>query len=278
MFVLALIEALLTVLTVCAGVLAHQRGWSVRGGPTCWGGAAGRRWGPVRGTVVVGVAGWTVTVASGLAMGFLAKALERTVDRPTFDWVHARVHENLITRVNAKLTMMGNVPIVELVVLVATIILACAYKRRWWLAVVTILGALLVEKYLQRFLGKVVDRGHPPTSLGTFPSGGVGRILAVYSAVVVLVIFLIPALSRAWRAGLWAGLATAAVVEGCARVYLSQHWLTDVLFGLVFGALLLFTNIAAVSAANNWTGNNLSRGRGERPALDELDPPPMAVR
>jgi hypothetical protein len=73
-------------------------------------------------------------------------------------------------------------------------------------------------------------------------------LLGVYAPIVILAIMVIPRLSRAWRAGLWTGLATAGVIEAFTRVYLSKHWFTDALFALPFGTLLLLTNVAAITA------------------------------
>jgi hypothetical protein len=47
---------------------------------------------------------------------------------------------------------------------------------------------------------------------------------------------------------LWTGIVTAALIEAFTRVYLSKHWLTDAMFALPFGALLMLTNVAAISA------------------------------
>ena len=238
---LVVLFVLCVVAPIGAGVLAHRRGASLVGGPAAWGSRAAQRFGPVGGAAGVLVVGALGTAVVCLGLGFLAKAVEHGVDRPVFDWVHPRVGANRFTSANEKLTLIGNNPIVQLVSLVAIIVLAAAYRRRWWLPVLAIGVAVLSEKYLQKFLGKTVDRGHPPTTLGTFPSGGVGRILAVYGTIAVLVIVLAPTLSRAWRAGLWTGVVTAAVIEAFTRVYLSKHWLTDALFGLPFGALLMLT-------------------------------------
>lgn len=246
---LMVLLVVLVVLVVGLGVLAHRRGLQVAGGPSAWGIAVAGRVGSVPGAVLVWVVGFAVTAAVCLGLGFLAKAVESGVDHPAFRWISPRVHEGAyFTKANEKLTMLGNNPIIQLVALVSVIILGFAYRRRWWIPVVGILVAVYGEKYLQKFLGHTVDRGHPPTTLGTFPSGGVGRILAVYGAIIALVILLIPGLSRAWRAGLWTGLATGASIEAYTRVYLSKHWLTDALFGLPFGALLMLTNVAAISA------------------------------
>lgn len=239
---------LCTVVPIGAGLLAHRRHASVAGGPAAWGEWAARRLGRVGGSVAVLAVGTAFTAVVCLGLGFLAKALQSGVDEPVFRWVDPRVHSNRFTGANEKLTLLGNNPIIQLVALVAVIVLAAMYRRRWLVPVVAIVVALVVEKYLQKFLAKVVDRGHPPTTLGTFPSGGVGRILAIYGTIVVLVIAVSPALSRAWRAGLWTGLATGATLEAFTRVYLSKHWFTDALFGLPFGALLMLTFAVATFA------------------------------
>lgn len=244
--ILAFLVAL--VAPVAVGAVAHRRAWSVRGGPQAWGAAAAARFGPLVGSALVLVGGLLLTTVVSLGLGFLAKSIERPVDEPVLRWVLPRVSGNAFTRAQEKLTLLGNNPITQLVALISVIILIFAYRRRWWLPVVGVGVAVVAEKYLQKLLAKAVDRGHPPTTLGTFPSGGVGRILAVYGAIMILVILLQPNLSRAWRAGLWTGVVTGACVEAFTRVYLSKHWLTDAAFGLPFGALLLLTNVAAICA------------------------------
>lgn len=249
MLLLISIFILSVIVPVGVGMLAHRRGMSLHGGPIGWGQAAAERFGSVGGAAVVFIVGMVVTTAVSLGLGFVAKAIENSVDKPTFHWVLRRVKNGTsFTTANEKLTLIGNNPTVQLVALVSVIILAFAYRHRWWIPALSILGAVEAEKYLQKFLGKVVDRGHPPTTLGTYPSGGVGRILAIYGTIIVLVIFLQPSMTRAWRAGLWTGVVTAAAIEAFSRVYLSKHWLTDALFGLPFGALLMLTNVAAVAA------------------------------
>jgi hypothetical protein len=248
MALLCVIFVLLVIGCISAGVIAHRRHWSVAGGPTAWGNAAAERFGSIGGAAIVLVSGWVAVIAVGLALGFLAKHIQHAVDEPVFRWVNPRVSGNSFTSLNEKLTYMGNTPIIEVVSLVGIVLLACIYRRRWWLPVIGIVVSFLDERLLQNFLAKVVDRGHPPTTLGTYPSGGVGRLLGVYAAIVILAIMVIPRLSRAWRAGLWTGLATAGVIEAFTRVYLSKHWFTDALFALPFGTLLLLTNVAAITA------------------------------
>ena len=241
------------VVPIAGGVLAHKRGWAVAGGPEAWAAAARARFGGRSGaTVMVLLIGYVVTFLVALGFGKLAKALQPSVDWPVFHWVYSRVNPNghgAFTTLNAKLTNYGLGSNDQLIVLAAAIILAFAYRRRWWLPVGALLIAFFGERYVQRALKHFVNRGHPPTTHGTYPSGGVGRIFAIYAMVVVLVIVISPRLSRAWKAGLWTGVVTAGVVEAYTRVYLSKHWFTDAAFGIIFGALLLLTNATAVYAA-----------------------------
>jgi membrane-associated phospholipid phosphatase len=260
MALLVVLFIVAVLVTVGVGALSYRKGLSLAGGPRAWGEAAAGRLGAVPGAIVVAIVGYAITAGVGLALGYLAKHLESSIDKPVYNWVYPRVGDNLFSHAQNKLTLMGNNPIIQVVALIAVIALIFAYKRRFWIPIVGIALAVEGEKYMQKFLGKVIDRGHPGLSFpapgsskpiptfGTYPSGGVGRILAVYGAIVVLVILLQPSMSRAWKAGLWTGLALMAVVESYSRIYLSKHWLTDAVFGLVFGALLLLSNIAAISA------------------------------
>lgn len=262
---------------IAVGVLAHQSGRTLAGGPAGWSAAARARFGRVGGTVVVLLAGYAVTFLVGLAFGELAKHLQPSVDVPVFNWVHSRVNPSgsgAFTHLNAKLTLFGLGSNDQLIVLVAAIILAFAYRRRWWFAVGAMLVAFFAERYLQRALKHIVDRGHPPTTLGSYPSGGVGRIFAIYAMVVVLVILLSPRLTRAWRAGLWTGVVTVGVVEAYTRVYLSKHWFTDAAFGIIFGALLLLTHATAAYTAAGRDEHAAGRPASPEPASRQPEPTP----
>ena len=154
----------------------------------------------------------------------------------------------------------------------AVIGLAFAYKKRWWIAPIAIIGMFYVERYVQRLLAKIVDRGHPPTTLGTFPSGGVARILAIYGIIIALVICATPSMSRAWRVGLWTTLGTAAAVEAYTRVYLSLHWFTDAAFALPFGAMLCATGILTITALNHRQAATPARPTTSQPESDSKLP------
>ncbi len=234
--------------TIGVGTLAHRRSWSLAGGPDSWGRAAAERFGAVPGALLVLVPGCIVVFVVGLGLGYLAKGTQSGFDRPIFDWINPRVDDGLFTRLMSKFTQMGNNPITEVLCTVSVIILACAYKRRWWLPTIAIIVAFVDQKIIWKVLGKIIHREHPIAGFGSYPSGGVGRLVSIYGVILLLVIMLIPTLSRAWKAGLWTGLAAAGVLESFTRIYLSKHWTTDAVFALPLATLLLLVNIAAVVA------------------------------
>lgn len=236
-------------LGVATGTATYRTGTTMPGGgPATWGRSAAARFGAARAALVIFVGGAVVTWVLTLPVGFLAKALDGPLDHPAYRFARARVRPGKFTAVNEKLTVMGNNSEVQLLCLFAVIVLACAYGRRWWVPVVLTVGMFYLERYEQRSLATVVDRGHPPTTLGTFPSGGVARLLCVYGLLIVLALMLAPRISHAFRVGIYTGLGTAAIVEAYTRWYLAKHWITDVLGALVFGYLLLAVGTATAAA------------------------------
>lgn len=204
------------------------------------------------------LAGLGATVAVLWPLGHAAKLGQSRVDVPLFRFAQERDHHRSLTSISKVLTQMGNRYEVKIVCVVAAVALTVAWRKRgWWVPVVVIAAAFGVEKYTQKVLGRVVDRGHPPTTLGTYPSGGVGRLLAIYGTILFLVLVTWPPRRRAVRFGAWLLLATAAFVEGYTRIYLLKHWFTDVVGGWVFGSLLL---VVLVSATAVLTQHRQGRG------------------
>ena len=249
MIVLVAIFVLCVAVGVAAGAVTYRRGWTMpRGGPASWGRSAAARLGAVRAAIAIFVGGAALTWVLTLPVGFLAKALQGPLDHPAYGFTRVRVHAGRFTALNEKLTVMGNNSEVQLLCLFAVVVLACAYGRRWWMPVVLTVAMFYLERYAQRSLAKAVHRGHPPTTLGTFPSGGVARLICVYGLLIVLALLLAPQITHAFRVGIYAGLATAAVIEAYTRWYLAKHWITDALGGLVFGYLLLAVGTATTAA------------------------------
>jgi membrane-associated phospholipid phosphatase len=103
-----------------------------------------------------------------------------------------------------------------------------------------------VERSVTLALRRKFSRPGPPSSpLGTYPSGGVDRVVYLYGLIAYLLWreFSGSPQGKAWATGLVAALAFN---EAYSREYLVKHWFTDILGGLLYGAILLVPSIAAV--------------------------------
>jgi hypothetical protein len=214
------------------------------------------------------LAGAGLTFALGWPLGKLAHGVEGRVDKPVFRWFSEHVQPGAFSSLQSVLTQMGNRPEIKAIAVVAAVALAVAWRRRWWVPVVMIAAAFVLEKYVQSGLSKVVLRGHPPTTHGTYPSGGCARLISMYGTILYLAL-------RTWRPALWVRgllwtlLAEAAWFEAYARTYRLEHWFTDVLGGWIVGSLLLLTFALTASAlAGPRTGE-----RPPRPVAAEKDTP-----
>ncbi len=198
--------------------------------------------------LVVALSGWALTLVVGWVLGAVAHALEDVVDRPVFGWFAVRQVE-WWSSAWWVITNMGAPRVTQGLTAVGALVLAVLWRRRglrWWVPLVALPAGYAMEKYGQVILKLVVDRGHPPTTHGTWPSGGCARVVLVYGLIVVLaLLWRRPAGVRAWAGGL-ALVAFAVSVQAYARTYNQEHWVTDVAGGVVFGWLLLGTAVAAV--------------------------------
>src|SRR5262249_61159915 len=128
----------------------------------------------------------------------------------------------------------------------AAVCLAATWRTKKWLPPVVLAGLVVIDHFTTIALRHVFHRLGPPTSpLGTYPSGGCDRCIVFYGLIAYLL----------WRefsgrrsSAIWAGAIVAALGfnEAYSRVYLSLHWLTDALSGLIYGGLLLLGFIMAV--------------------------------
>ncbi len=103
-------------------------------------------------------------------------------------------------------------------------------QRRWWLWIVTLVGAPLVGEAWQELVRRTRPHG---TALG-FPSGHA----TAAAAFAVMVAYLVSRsrLPRGWRLAIGVLAAAAACAIGFARVLLQAHWPADVLGGFAIGA------------------------------------------
>ena len=217
------------------------------------------------------LAGTAATIAVFWPLGSIFKVLEPRVDLPLFRFAQARQGHATWTAINELFTQMGNRPQVKVVCVIAALVLGVLWRKRaWWVPVVVIAAAFGFEKYSQAILGKVVARGHPPTTLGTYPSGGCARILAIYGIILYLVVITPRDSVRAGRLWLFGGLSMAAYIEGYTRIFLLEHWFTDVVGGWIFGSALLGVLVAATATLARSVPIN-------RPANANNAPRPVAV-
>lgn len=145
------------------------------------------------------------------------------------------------------LTQMGNWYQIVTVAVVAAVILALVSRSRRWVPPLIIFTTLLGERYLQKVLTNITKVGHPPTNLGTYPSGGVARLVAIYGIVgFVALRILLGRSQRARTGGLWL-LALLTWIEIYSRVYLQKHWMFDTPGGLLLGGGILVVAIVASS-------------------------------
>jgi hypothetical protein len=197
--------------------------------------------------IVVAVAGAVLAFGVMCLLGMLVVKHGLTIDKPVFSWITTH-HVHAVAAAMKRLTKIGDTWTTWGAAGAAAACLAVASRERRWLAPVALASLIVVDHVTTLGLRHVFHRLGPPTSpLGTYPSGGCDRSIVFYGLIAYLL----------WRefsgrrsTAVWAAAAVAALGlnEAYSRVYLSLHWLTDALSGLVYGGLLLAGFILAVRA------------------------------
>jgi membrane-associated phospholipid phosphatase len=177
-------------------------------------------------------------------LGLLAHGLEEAVDEPVLTWVGTRLNPDF-EAFNQFYTALGDRLPLKWVTVVGALIFAALWRGRFWIPLLAIPAAFVVEQYVQTAVSGLVDRGHPPTGLGTYPSGGVARVVMTFGALALFAV-LTWRLARRWQVALGTVVLVLATYEGYSRIYVQKHWLTDVLFGLLFGPALFLGYALAV--------------------------------
>ncbi|MEU7904498.1 phosphatase PAP2 family protein [Actinoplanes sp. NPDC049118] len=177
-------------------------------------------------------------------VGLLAHSLEEAVDWPVLLWVTDRRNPGF-EDFNWVYTALGDRDPLKIVVVVAAVFFAPFWRRRFWIPLVAILASFPLEQYVQAILSGMVNRGHPPTGLGSYPSGGIARIVMTFGAI-ALFAALTWRMSRRWHVVLGTVVLVMATYEGYSRIYVQKHWITDVISGLVFGPALFLGYAVAV--------------------------------
>ncbi len=145
------------------------------------------------------------------------------------------------------LTQMGNWYQVVTVALVASAVLAALTRGRRWVPPLIIITTLLGERYIQKAITEIVKVHHPPTDLGTYPSGGVARLVCIFGVVGFVALRLFwPRSRRLWTGGIWL-LVLLTWIESYSRIHLQKHWFFDAIGGLLLGGAILAVAIVASS-------------------------------
>jgi membrane-associated phospholipid phosphatase len=206
--------------------------------------------GRVSGTILVLAAGTGVIIAICWPIGYAARKFDAQ-DHKIYNWVLVRSNTHWMHSAMSTLTKMSNNRETQVVAGAFMVLLTLAWIRhRRGIAVlvpaVLIITAYEVEHQLQHTLKLLAHRTGPvPAGLGSYPSGGVARLIAIYGLIFYLVLRRLDKTRSRWAVAGWTILAAATFTEAYSRLYLGKHWISDIFGGLVFGAILLAVLIAA---------------------------------
>ncbi|KAB2344028.1 phosphatase PAP2 family protein [Actinomadura rudentiformis] len=190
-------------------------------------------------------AGVFVITVVAIPFGEAIALLDGPVDHSVYRWVERHQTDGWYDALLA-IGQMGDMYQIWSFGLIAGALLTfLAPAGRRWVPVTVMLTTIVVEHFQQMGMSRIVDRGHPPNTTGTFPSGGCARLICI-TGMAMFLLFAYVKVSKRVRGICWALLATLAYVEGFTRLYVSKHWLTDIPAGWLYGAVLLVTLAFAV--------------------------------
>src|ERR1700677_59593 len=197
------------------------------------------------GLLLILAVGAVVVYGLTCLLGVLVVHAGPHIDKPIYTWMTShRVHfwksaMNRATKVGDTWTTWG-------AAVTAAVCLAAFYRSHKWLPPVALGAAIVFDHYLTQALRHTFHRLGPPDSpLGTFPSGGCDRIIVFYGLIAYLIW---RELSGSRRAAVWSAGVIAALgfSEGDSRFYLTLHWFTDIISGLIYGCLILAVFIITI--------------------------------
>jgi len=195
--------------------------------------------------IAIAAAGSLAAFGLMCALGLIVVHHGLAIDRPIFNWMQKhQVHA--LASLMKRLTKLGDTWTTWGAAFAAAACLAVTWRSKRWLPPVALATAIIGDHYTTLALRHVFHRLGPPTSpLGTYPSGGCDRVILFYGLIAYL---LWREFSGERRTAIAAGTLVAALGfnEAYSRVYLSLHWFTDSISGLLYGGLLLAAFILAV--------------------------------
>jgi membrane-associated phospholipid phosphatase len=192
-------------------------------------------------------AGTGATLVVCMAVGVGARAFGPQ-DWRFYHWVSGE-QTHALTQLMKILTQIGGTLEMRITAVVVGLILVALKPRFAWVTVLALFSVMALQFELAQILGLAIHRGHPPVGRGTYPSGGVSRLVALPGVVLVLVTTYWHPVNRwAVRAG-WAVVALLGWTELYSRVYLGKHFVSDSVGGAVFGVMLIVAVGLAIAAA-----------------------------
>jgi len=192
-------------------------------------------------------AGTGATLIIGMAVGMAARAFDAQ-DWRFYYWSLGE-QSHLLTRIMLVLTQIGNTLQLRIAAVVVGLILIALRPRFAWLIVLAIVSVMALQFELAQILGLAIHRGHPPIGNGTYPSGGISRLIGLSGVVLLLVGKLWhPVSPWVMRTG-WVLVGVLGWTEFFSRVYLGKHFVSDAVGGAVFGVMLIITVGLAIVAA-----------------------------
>lgn len=190
------------------------------------------------------IAGFALVMALGSAVGAVLEDVTHgegvaVIDHPVARFVAARRTRGLSSFMHA-VSLIGG-PVGIGVIAMCAAIAFCAARRRWaplCMVAVCVAGISVIDVVFKAAVG----RSRPPlaqavdTATGyAFPSGHAASATAILA--VLAYVLTQGVRSAPVRAATWAVAAAVAAVVSASRVYLGVHWVSDVVGGMLVGAL-----------------------------------------
>jgi hypothetical protein len=182
------------------------------------------------------------------------------IDEPIFRWT--RSHQvDWWAAVMERFNKVGDTWTTWAAAATAATCLGMSWRKQRWLPPASLAAAILVDHYATSTLQRTFNRLGPPINpLGTYPSGGTDRVI-LFHGLIAHLLWREFSGSRRGKFSAIGAVAALAFSQAYCRQYLSQHWFTDIVSGLLYGVLLLVPFIAAVRLIAGPAGVEAERRR-----------------